>query len=87
MMMVPRPLLRVYSIAAACRHCILRRMVGDDGAKALAEGLQHCSSLQTLGFQWNSIGDDGAAGSCTDVEGAKALADGLPYIYIKMMSS
>ena len=37
----------------------------DDGAKALAEGLQHCSSLQTLTI----IGDGGA----------KALAEGLQH--------
>ena len=46
--------------------------IGDDGAKALAEGLQHCSSLQTLNLQHNSIGDDGA----------KALAEGLQHCSI-----
>ena len=43
--------------------------LGDDGAKALAEGLQHCSSLQTLDLRRNSIG----------VDGAKALAEGLQH--------
>ena len=43
--------------------------LGDDGAKALAEGLQHCSSLRTLYLGKNSIGDDGA----------KALAEGLQH--------
>jgi Ran GTPase-activating protein (RanGAP) involved in mRNA processing and transport len=43
--------------------------IGDDGAKAFAEGLQHCHSLQTLGLWKNGIGDDGA----------KALAEGLQY--------
>ena len=43
--------------------------LGVDGAKALAEGLQHCSSLQTLNLWENSIGDDGA----------KALAEGLQH--------
>ncbi len=42
---------------------------GADGAKALADGLKHCSSLQTLNLEWNSIGDDVA----------KALADGLKH--------
>ena len=41
----------------------------DDGAKALAEGLQHCGSLQTLDLAGNSIGEDGA----------KALAEGLQH--------
>ena len=41
--------------------------IGDDGAKALADGLKHCPELQTLNLEWNSIGADGA----------KALADGL----------
>ena len=43
--------------------------LGDDGTKALAEGLQHCSSLQALHLKGNSIGDDGA----------KALAEGLQH--------
>ncbi len=43
--------------------------LGDDGAKALAEVLQHCSSLQMLDLRWNSIGEDGA----------KALAEGLQH--------
>ena len=43
--------------------------LGDDGAKALAEGLQHCSSLQTLNLEANNIGKDGA----------KALAEGLQH--------
>ena len=43
--------------------------LGVDGAKALAEGLQHCSSLQTLYLGGNSISDDGA----------KALAEGLQH--------
>ena len=41
--------------------------IGDDGSKAFAECLQHCSSLQTLNLEVNCIGDDGA----------KALAEGL----------
>ena len=43
--------------------------LGDDCAKALAEGIQHCSSLQTLDLRGNSIG----------VDGAKALAEGLQH--------
>ena len=43
--------------------------LGDDGAKALAEGLQYCNSLQILALGWNSIGADGA----------KALAEGLQH--------
>ena len=43
--------------------------IGDDGAKALADCLKHCNSLQTLNLKWNNIGDDGA----------KALADGLKH--------
>ena len=42
--------------------------IGDDGAKALAEGLQHCSSLQTLNLQQNSIGDDGAKALATALQ-------------------
>ncbi len=34
--------------------------IGADGAKALANGLKHCSSLQTLNLEWSSIGNDGA---------------------------
>ena len=35
--------------------------IGDDGAKALAEGLTHCPNLQNILSLWsNSIGDDGA---------------------------
>ncbi len=37
--------------------------------KALADGLRHCSSLQTLNLDQNTIGADGA----------KALADGLKH--------
>ena len=43
--------------------------IGADGAKALAEGLQHCSNLQTLHLKNNGIGADGA----------KALAKGLQH--------
>ena len=46
-----------------------RSNLGDDGTKALAEGLQYCSSLQTLSLEGNSIGADGA----------KALAEGLQH--------
>ena len=41
--------------------------IGEAGANALAEGLQHCKNLQTLNLSWNSIGD----------AGAKVLAEGL----------
>ena len=37
--------------------------------EALADGLKHCNSLQTLNLERNNIGDDGA----------KALADGLKH--------
>ena len=40
-----------------------------DGAKALADGLQHCGNLQTLHLNRNGIVADGA----------KALADGLQH--------
>ena len=43
--------------------------IGDNGAKALAEGLKHCMNLQTLNLNNNSIGADGA----------KALAEGLKH--------
>ncbi len=39
--------------------------IDDVSAKALADGLKHCSNLQTLNIEWNSIGADGA----------KAIAD------------
>ena len=45
------------------------RNIGFDGAKALAEGLKHCTNLQTLNLDSNSIGADGA----------KALAEGLKH--------
>ena len=44
-----------------------RNSIDVDGARALADGLKHCSSLQTLNLERNSIGADGA----------KALANGL----------
>ena len=43
--------------------------IGDNGAKALAEGLKHCTNLQTLNISYNYIGADGA----------KALAEGLKH--------
>ncbi len=44
--------------------------IGSDGDKALADGVKHCSSLQTLNLETNnSFGDDGA----------KAFADGLKH--------
>ena len=43
--------------------------IGSDGAKALADGLQHCNSLKILNLQENDI--------CSD--GAKALAAGLQH--------
>ena len=42
---------------------------GTDGAKALAEGLKHCTNLRTLNVISNSIGTDGT----------KALAEGLKH--------
>ena len=45
------------------------RNIKFDAAKALAEGLKHCTNLQTLNLYNNSIGDDGA----------KALAEGLKH--------
>ena len=45
------------------------KFIGDDGVKALAEGLKHCTNLQTLHLNWNRIGADGA----------KALAEGLKH--------
>ena len=45
------------------------RNIKFDAAKALAEGLKHCTSLQTLDLYSNSIGADGA----------KALAEGLKH--------
>ena len=61
----------VFENASCCVETLqfLFSNLGDDGAKALAEGLQHCSSLQTLELAENSIGEDGA----------KALADGLQH--------
>ncbi len=29
-----------------------RNGIGDDGAKSIADGLKHCSSLQTLNLEW-----------------------------------
>ena len=46
---------------------LLYNSIGDDGAAALAEGLESCNSLHTLELSHNSIGDVGAA----------ALAEGL----------
>ena len=61
----------VFENASCCVETLkfLFSNLGYDGAKTLAEGLQHCSSLQTLDFQRNSIGEDGA----------KALAEGLQH--------
>ena len=68
--------------------------IGSDGAKALAEGLQHCDNLQTLHLDQNNIGADGAkalAEHCNNLQtlhlewngigahGAKALAEGLQH--------
>ena len=47
----------------------ISRNIGFDGAKALAEGLKHCTNLQTLNLDSNSIGADFA----------KALAEGLKH--------
>ena len=44
-------------------------VIDANGAKALAEGLLHCNSLQTLNVGYNSCGSDGA----------KALAEGLQH--------
>ena len=49
---------------------LLRNRIGDEGAKALAVGLQHVTGLQTLDLSGNSIGD----------EGAKALGEGLQHV-------
>ena len=43
--------------------------IGDDGAKALADGLKHCRSMQTLNLSHNKIFADGA----------KAIAGGLKH--------
>ncbi len=43
--------------------------IGDDSAMTFADGLKHCSNLQTLNLEWNNIGADSA----------KALADGLKH--------
>ena len=61
----------VFENASCCVETLkfLFSNLGDDGAKTLAEGLQHCSSLQTLDLGRNSIGEDGA----------KALAEGLQH--------
>ena len=45
------------------------RNIKFNAAKALAEGLKHCTNLQTLDLKSKSIGDDGA----------KALAEGLKH--------
>ena len=45
-------------------HCtqlnISNNKIGDDGAKALATNLHHCTQLNILDLSNNKIGDDGA---------------------------
>ena len=38
----------------------MKNSIGDDGAAALAQALNHNSTLASLDLSWNSIGADGA---------------------------
>ena len=39
-------------------------IIGDDGAKSLAEGIAHCQDFRLLNLSYNQIGDEGAKRAC-----------------------